>query len=60
MSLAEIDKMIVAGQCKQLKGCNYKPAMMRAYKKTTKGGDGFVRPHQLPDLIQNIYFFNKV
>lgn len=43
--------------------CNNKPALLRAYRKTTKmdgNGDAFVQPREFPMLLQNIYYFNKV
>ena len=57
-SLAEIDKMIVEKQWNISK-----PALMRAYKKTTlKDGDGdaWVEKKEFADLIRNIFFFDRL
>lgn len=62
-SLAEIDKMIVSKGIPGFEQCNNKPALMRAYKKTTKqdgDGDAYVQPREFPMLLQNIYYFNKL
>jgi Ca2+-binding EF-hand superfamily protein len=61
VSLAEIDKIIV----EKYPVLNNKPAMMRAYKKTTSrvgGGDGdaWVEKKEFRALIHNILYFTKV
>jgi len=65
VSLAEIDKLVV----EMVDGgtwpawLNNKPALMRAYKKTTmKDGDGddWVEKHEFHALLLNIFWFNKL
>jgi len=65
VSLAEIDKLIVemvrGGQWPAW--LNNKPALMRAYKKTTMrgdNGDDWVHKGELADLMLNIFWFNKL
>merc|ERR1712032_54320 len=65
VSLAEIDKMVVelvAGDIWPA-WLNNKPALMRAYKKTTlvdgSGGD-YVRKWNFHALLLNIFWFNKI
>jgi Ca2+-binding EF-hand superfamily protein len=60
-SLAEVDKAIVA----QYPILDHKPALMRAYKRTTSragGGDGddFVERKELASLLQNLVLYNKL
>jgi Ca2+-binding EF-hand superfamily protein len=62
-SLAEIDKMIVS--VPGFEKFNNKPALMRAYKRTTSkagGGDGddWVEKREFAALLRNIYYFNKL
>mgnify|MGYP001216334147 CR=1 FL=1 len=60
VSLAEIDKLMVYSYPK----LNNKKALMRAYKQTClmDGGDGdaWVEPHELPNLLVNLFYFNKL
>jgi len=65
VSLAEIDKMVV----EMVKGGNWpawlnnKPALMRAYKKTTLrdgNGDSWVQKFEFSALLLNIFWFNKL
>jgi hypothetical protein len=60
VSLAEIDKLMVYSYPK----LNNKKALMRAYKQTClmDGGDGdaWVEPHELPQLLVNLFYFNKL
>lgn len=65
VSLAEIDKMVV----EMVAGgtwpawLNNKPALMRAYKKTTLvdgDGDDWVEKHEFHALLLNIVWFNKL
>lgn len=63
VSLAEIDKMIVEQPDWQI--CNNKPALMRAYKRSTSksgGGDGdaWVEKKEFKALLTNIFFYNKL
>jgi hypothetical protein len=60
VSLAEIDKLMVYSYPK----LNNKKALMRAYKQTClkDGGDGdaWVEPKELPQLLLNLFYFNKL
>lgn len=62
VSLAEIDKLVV----ERYPLLNQKPALMRAYKKTTGKGTSanidcdFVVFVELGDLLKNIFYFNRV
>ncbi len=62
VSLAEIDKLCV----EQYPLLNQKPALMRAYKRTTGKGDlastdcALVERPQLAELIKNLFYFNRV
>jgi hypothetical protein len=60
VSLAEIDKLVVYTH-PQL---NNKKALMRAYKQTClmDGGDGdpWIEPNELPQLLINLFYFNKL
>jgi len=60
VSLAEIDKLMVASYPL----LNHKPALMRAYKQTClkEGGDGdaWVEPNEFPQLLMNLFYFNKL
>lgn len=60
VSLAEIDKLMVYSYPK----LNNKKALMRAYKQTClmDGGDGdaWVEPAELPQLLVNLFYFNKL
>jgi len=62
VSLAEIDNFAVY----TYPLLNHKPALMRAYQKTLLNpninniNDGFVREDQLPDLITNLFYFNRI
>ena len=60
VSLAEIDKLMVYSYPK----LNNKKALMRAYKQTClmDGGDGdaWVEPEELPMLLVNLFYFNKL
>jgi Ca2+-binding EF-hand superfamily protein len=57
VSLAEIDKFVV----EKFPVLNSKPAIMRAYKKTTlKDGDGdaWVEKKEFPAFLRNLLYFN--
>lgn len=62
VSLAEIDKLV--GEKYPL--LNQKPALMRAYKKTTGKGTAastdcdFVEFAELGDLLKNLFYFNRL
>jgi len=61
VSLAEIDKLVV----QDYPLLNHKSALMRAYKQTClkEGGDGdaaWVEPNEFPQLLLNIFYFNKL
>lgn len=65
VSLAEIDKLVVelcaAGTWPAW--LNNKPALMRAYKKTTLqdgNGDDWVQKHEFHALLLNLFWFNKL
>lgn len=57
VSLAEIDKMVV----ENYPSLNHKPALMRAYKKTIKEGNGddWVQKREFKTLMGCIFYFNK-
>ncbi|EGD79006.1 hypothetical protein PTSG_11815 [Salpingoeca rosetta] len=57
VSLAEIDKFVV----ERFPVLNNKPALMRAYKKTTLrdgDGDSWVEKKEFPALLSNLLYFN--
>jgi hypothetical protein len=62
VSLAEIDKLVV----EKYPLLNQKPALMRAYKKTTGKGTSastdcdFVEFAELGDLLKNLFYFNRL
>ncbi len=62
VSLAEIDKLVV----ERYPLLNKKPALMRAYKKTTGKGTStstdcdFVEFDELSDLLKNLFYFNRL
>ena len=59
VSLAEIDKFVV----ERYPLLNCKPALMRAYKKTTLkdgNGDDWVQRDEFVKLLRNIFYFNRV
>ena len=60
VSLAEIDKLVLYTHPR----LNNKKALMRAYKQTClkDGGNGnaWVEPHELPNLLMNLIYFNKL
>jgi len=62
VSLAEIDKLVV----ERYPLLNQKPALMRAYKKTTGKGTtastdcDFVEFAELGDLLKNLFYFNRL
>jgi hypothetical protein len=62
VSLAEIDKLAV----ERYPLLNKKPALMRAYKKTTGKGTSsstdcdFVEFAELGDLLKNLFYFNRL
>lgn len=58
VSLAEIDKLVVDNY----ELLNHKPALMRAYKKTIKTGNGddWVQAKEFKSLLANIFYFNKL
>jgi Ca2+-binding EF-hand superfamily protein len=58
VSLAEIDKLAVEAYPL----LNHKPALMRAYKKTIKQGDGddWVEKKEFKPLLANLFYFNKI
>jgi len=58
VSLAEIDKMVVENYSL----LNHKPALMRAYKKTIKDGNGddWVQKKEFKMLLGNLFYFNKI
>lgn len=58
VSLAEIDKFVM----EQYPILNHKPALMRAYKKTIKDGDGddWVEKKEFKMLLGNLFYFNKL
>jgi len=59
VSLAEIDKWVV----ERYPLLNSKPALMRAYKKTTLkdgNGDDWVQRNEFIKLLRNIFYFNRV
>jgi len=59
VSLAEIDKWVV----ERYPLLNSKPALMRAYKKTTLkdgNGDDWVQRREFIKLLRNLFYFNRV
>merc|ERR1712203_1079114 len=58
VSLAEIDKWVV----ENYPLLNHKPALMRAYKKTIKDGNGddWVEKKEFKSLLGNLFYFNKI
>merc|ERR1719454_2433897 len=58
VSLAEIDKFVI----ESYPILNHKPALMRAYKKTIKDGDGddWVEKKEFKMLLGNLLYFNKL
>lgn len=60
VSLAEIDKFVL----EKYPLLNKKPALMRAYKKTTGKPPGidcdFVYFEQLGELLTNLFYFNRI
>lgn len=59
VSLAEIDKFVV----ERFPILNNKPALMRAYKKTTLrdgDGDSWVEKKEFPALLVNLLYFNAL
>jgi len=59
VSLAEIDKFVV----ERFPMLNNKPALMRAYKKTTLrdgDGDSWVEKKEFPSLLVNLLYFNAL
>lgn len=59
VSLAEIDKWVV----ERYPLLNSKPALMRAYKKTTLkdgNGDAWVQRNEFIKLLRNLFYFNRV
>jgi len=58
VSLAEIDKMVVEAYPL----LNHKPALMRAYKKTIREGNGddWVQKREFKALLANLFYFNKL
>lgn len=59
VSLAEIDKFVI----ERFPLLNHKPALMRAYKKTTKkdgNGDDWVQKNEFKALLKNLIHFNRV
>eukprot|EP00941_MAST-03F_sp_MAST-3F-sp1_P004113 g4113.t1 len=66
VSLAEIDKFITEqakGDLSMFKGMDNKPALLRAFRKTTMrdgDGDDWLERKEFPMLLRNIYYFNKM
>lgn len=58
VSLAEIDKLVVEAYPL----LNHKPALMRAYKKTIRDGNGddWVQKREFKSLLANLFYFNKI
>lgn len=60
VSLAEIDKLIVYSYPE----LDNKKALMRAYKQTCLkdggNGDEWIQPEELPQLLANLLYFNKL
>jgi len=57
VSLAEIDKWI----SEHFLIANHKPALMRAYKASSKvHGDDYVHKSEFPILLRNVIWFNKL
>jgi len=55
VSLAEIDKLVE----EHWPLLNNKPALMRAYKATIRGGDSYVHKGEFKHLLRNLLYFNK-
>lgn len=64
VSLAEIDKLVVANEGNMFDGLNNKPALMRAYKATCFGdggdGDDWVEKKEFRVMLRNLFYFNKL
>merc|ERR1719203_1922659 len=58
VSLAEIDKWVV----ENYPVLNHKPALMRAYKKTIREGNGddWVQKKEFKALLSALFYFNKI
>jgi len=58
VSLAEIDKWVV----EQYPLLNHKPALMRAYKRTIREGNGddWVQKKEFKPLLSALFYFNKI
>merc|ERR1712151_34629 len=58
VSLAEIDKWVV----EQYPLLNHKPALMRAYKRTIREGNGddWVQKKEFKPLLGALFYFNKI
>merc|ERR1719221_2139150 len=58
VSLAEIDKWVV----EQYPVLNHKPALMRAYKRTIREGNGddWVQKKEFKPLLSALFYFNKI
>merc|ERR1712228_947333 len=58
VSLAEIDKWVV----ESYPLLNHKPALMRAYKKTIREGNGddWVQKKEFKALLGSLFYFNKI
>ena len=63
-SLAEIDRMVVemAASGGPFAGFNNKPALMRAYKASCRGGAqaDYVEKNEFAYLIRNLFFFDRL
>lgn len=64
VSLAEIDKLVVANDDGLFDGLNNKPALMRAYKATCFGdggdGDDWVEKKEFRIMLRNLFYFNRL
>lgn len=64
VSLAEVDKMVVADAASNglFKDFNNKPALMRAYKASCKGGKNadWIERKEFPFLLRNMFYFDKL
>lgn len=60
VSLAEIDRLVTL----RYPLLNHDRALLRAYRQTTlkDGGDGdaWVEPHEFPQLLVNVFYYNKL
>ena len=56
VSLAEIDRWIQ----NSFPILNNKPAMMRAYKNTTHGGNDYVEKNEFISLLRNLFVYNRL